>query len=315
VRDDDGAEAVATQTVAIEVAALQPDPEDPGKTMLVVGGTSGNDEIKFVKDKATGGVRVQLNTMTLGPFAPTGRLVAYGLEGNDDITVETATTLPVELYGGPGHDALKALKGNAILVGGPGTDQLVAGSGRDLLIGGEGTDGLAALGDDDILIAGSTPYDEDPGALRALLAEWTRKDLGYAERVEHLRSGGGRNGTVRLDAMTVTDDGERDRLESGPGRDWFFASAPDRITGRKAGEILTAEAPSTMAITWSPSGAGALSAFQSARFSKPSMPDFAIEDEPPFLSSEDAASDLRVNKSGVGLYPKLASRRTGVVAW
>ena len=108
VRDDDGGEAVANRTLAIvgesEGAVLQPDPEHPGKTMLVVRGTSKNDEIKFLTDKATGGVKVQLNALTLGPFAVTGRLVAYGLEGDDDIAVESAAiTLPVEFYGGRGR--------------------------------------------------------------------------------------------------------------------------------------------------------------------------------------------------------------------
>jgi hypothetical protein len=150
------------------------------------------------------------------------------------------------------------------------------------LIGGEGVDRLAGAGDDDILIAGSTPYEDDPVALRALMAEWTRRDLAYADRVNHLQNGGGRNGQVRLDSGAVADDGKRDQLTSGPGLDWFFASAGDRISGRKAPEILTPEARPTVAIAWSaPAAASARRAFGSEGFTmaKPSIPEFAIEAE------------------------------------
>jgi hypothetical protein len=143
-------------------------------------------------------------------------------------------------------------------------------------------DRLAGAGDDDILIAGSTPYDDDPVALRAVMAEWTRRDLTYAERVNHLQNGGGLNGPVRLDATTVAGDGKRDQLTSGAGLDWFFASVGDRITGRKAAEIVTPEArPKTQAIAWS-APAAARGGAQSAVIEwsgKPAIPEFAIEVE------------------------------------
>jgi hypothetical protein len=116
-----GAMGSASLPVTIQAVALQPDPVDPAKTALVVGGTNGNDEIKFITDKASGGVKLQINRVTLGPFVPTGRLVAYGLAGDDDIIVAAGIALPAELYGGPGQDTLKAGKGSAILVGGRGS--------------------------------------------------------------------------------------------------------------------------------------------------------------------------------------------------
>jgi PKD repeat protein len=281
VRDGAGAVGSASLPVTIQAVALQPDPVDPAKTALVVGGTNGNDEIKFIADKASGGLKLQINRLTLGPFAPTGRLVAYGLAGDDDIIVAAGIALPAELYGGPGQDTLKAGKGSAILVGGPGIDQLVAGTGRDLLIGGEGVDRLGGAGDGDILIGGATAYDDDPAALRAVMAEWTRTDLTYAERVDHLQNGGGRNGLVLLDAAAVSDDGRRDQVTGGRGLDWFFAGAGDRVTGRKAPEILAQEGLSrTFAIAWSlPAVDRATAEVANRRVAAPGMPEFVIEGE------------------------------------
>jgi hypothetical protein len=114
------------------------------------------------------------------------------------------------------------------------------------------------------------------------MAEWTRRDLGYAERVERLQSGVGSGGLVRLDASAVSDDGKRDQLSSGPGLDWFFASAGDRITGRKPGEILTPESmPRTSAIAWAaaPARASVPAAVVNDWFSRPAIPEFAIEVE------------------------------------
>ena len=160
-------------------------------------------------------------------------------------------------------------------------------------------DVLVALGDDDILITGSTPYDDDPESLRAILAEWTRNDS-YAARVEHLQTGVGPNGSVpRLDATVVADDGVKDRVTGGPGREWFFAGAGDRITGRKAPELITSEArsttfafarsapasagtgesrPSSVAVDWS-SALGDNPTSAKKAFGLAHIPEFTIEDE------------------------------------
>jgi RTX calcium-binding nonapeptide repeat (4 copies) len=178
-----------------------------------------------------------------------------------------------------GDDTLTAGKGSSVLVGGPWSDRLWAGSGRDLLSGGGGADRFAGAGDDDILIAGRTRYDGDAAALRALMAEWMRTDVTYGARVEHLRGGGGRNGLARLDASAGADDEVKDDLAGGPGLDWFFAGADDAVTGRRAPEILTPESPGPVAIAWSAAlGDPGASAGLRARFVRPSIPEFAIDD-------------------------------------
>jgi Ca2+-binding RTX toxin-like protein len=120
--------------------------------------------------------------------------------------------------------------GNDLLVGDAGVNWLLGGPGRDVLIGGGGADRLNGgtvfpddASEDDLLIAGSTAYDTDPAALAAIAQEWAR-DAGYDERVANLMSGVGEDGSIRLDATTVFDDGEADVLTGGDGQDWFFAN-------------------------------------------------------------------------------------------
>ena len=76
-------------------------------------------------------------TVSLGTFAPTGHIVAYGLAGNDVIQYVTSTiggrvyaiTKPAIFFGGDGNDTLIGGTGNDILVGGNGNDTLVGGGG------------------------------------------------------------------------------------------------------------------------------------------------------------------------------------------
>lgn len=214
-------------TVAPPAVVLQPDDCDPTKTMLVVTGTAGNDSIQ-VTPAGNGGLAVTINGVAQGVFAPTGRVVVNGLAGDDLIEVADGVAAPAWLYGGDGNDSLRGGAGNDVLLGGAGTDDLRGGAGRDLLIGGLGADCLKGNDGDGILIAGFTAFDDTPAALCAVMAEWTRADRGYSARVEHLRDGGGLNGSIRLTTdgpgATVHDDGAADTLQGDAGRDWFFAN-------------------------------------------------------------------------------------------
>jgi Ca2+-binding RTX toxin-like protein len=130
-----------------------------------------------------------------------------------------------EVTGGQGHNVLIADDSGDILVGGPGDNVLIGGQGRDVLIGGGGRSVLIGGGGEDILIGGRTAYDSDSKALAAIRAEWSRTDLSYSQRVDHLLHGGGL--TPVLNASTVFDDGDADVLVGGTGRDLFYAGALD----------------------------------------------------------------------------------------
>ena len=109
------------------------------------------------------------------------------------------------------------------------------------MIGGRGADRLVGNQGDDILIAGYTDHDTNLRALCAILDEWSRTDLNYAGRVNHLLAGGGLNGTYLLNDSTSHDDGIVDKLTGSSDRDWFFANLDfgvlDQITDLKSNEV------------------------------------------------------------------------------
>jgi hypothetical protein len=71
-------------------------------------------------------------------------------------------------------------------------------------------------------------------APNAILAEWSRTDATYAQRVNHLHgsSSGGLNGHYFLKPRTLTFGPSPDTLNGGPGMDWFWANTA--IVGSRA---------------------------------------------------------------------------------
>jgi hypothetical protein len=252
----------ANGTLSIQQVIVQADLATPGKFILLVGGTPGDDHIELKGTSNSlearlkvNGPGVDIDTTYAGPFS---RVALFGGAGNDHLEVEDRVTVPAWLsggsgddhlqaggglsllFGGTGNDHLEGGKGGSVLVGGDGDDHLNGGAGRNILIGGRCTDHLNANSGDDILIGGSTAFDANETALTALLAEWTRTDADYATRVAHLTSGGGLNGAYRLSADTVHDDSAIDRLEGGSGKDLYFASDLDLIAGKRSDEVVIA---------------------------------------------------------------------------
>jgi hypothetical protein len=137
-------------------------------------------------------------------------------------------------------------QGNDILVGDANPNVLRGGTGRNLIIGGGGPDQLYGGGGDNIQIAGTTAYDQDLTALAALMKEFTRTDLNFHQRVDHLMNGTGLNGSYVLNTdptlgpVTVFDDGVADVLNAGGGLDWFFVHKKrDIIVNQKPGDKIT----------------------------------------------------------------------------
>jgi Ca2+-binding RTX toxin-like protein len=236
-------------TIAFEngpVLTQQADALDPSVRTLIVMGTPGNDKILFNPGGCPGNtVKVLVNDLPQGTFRPTGRLIACGGAGDDDIQVAGSITLPAWLYGGDGNDRLKGGGGNNVLVGGAGDDLLLGGGGQNLLLGGLGADTLTAGSGDDLLIGGTTAFDANEAALAAILAEWT-SGRDYATRIANLSgtgTGPRNNGNCFLIASgpnaTVCDDAAVDVLNGGAGMDWFFASlAQDLLHGQHNSEIV-----------------------------------------------------------------------------
>jgi hypothetical protein len=202
-------------------------------------------------------------------FAAAGitQILVIACNGNDDIDMDLDRTIPSWVDGGAGDDEIEIdqglsssvpsvpfvplvpsvpsfpkdpfqlNQGATLILAGPGDDEVQTSPGRDILIGGTGNDDLEAGGGDDILISGPTTHDQDPSAWQSILAEWTRTDLGYTDRANHLLFGGGLNGTHLLSESTTIDDSDEDSLDGDDGQDLFYANRRDD-TDARANELV-----------------------------------------------------------------------------
>jgi hypothetical protein len=218
---------------------------------LVVTGTPAADTISI--DPVTGDptmVQVTGDGIVVGTFpvsGVTGYVIVKGMAGNDTISVSSSIQLPALLFGGGGNDTLTGGGGANVLDGGGGRDTLTGGPGRNVLIGGTGADVLTGGSADDLLIGDQTTYDTPTSthvlALEAILAEWSRTDVDYVGRIDHLlgTTPGGLNGNTFLNSTAVRNDSAKDTMTGGQGLDWFFASENDVLTDQNVGgtEIVT----------------------------------------------------------------------------
>jgi Ca2+-binding RTX toxin-like protein len=96
--------------------------------------------------------------------------------------------------------------GNDLLVGDANANVLMGGTGRNVLIGGAGPDTLDAsqATGDNLLVGGRTDFDTALSALDAILAEWTRTDLGFSDRYSDLTSGSNSTGSPPLNVVSGT---------------------------------------------------------------------------------------------------------------
>ena len=197
-------------------------------------GASGTDQLIAIRNTHMTLTNTSLVSAGFGTLTLAG-IEAAKLTGGDDANklIASAFTLgSVTLQGGDGDD---------VLIGGSKNDSLVGGNGRDLLIGGAGVDTLNGDAGDDILIGGTSSISSNVTALNAIMSEWTSANS-YATRRINLLSGGGLNGTTKLNSTTIkSDSSAADRLAGGVELDWFFQSAGDILIdfNATAGELKT----------------------------------------------------------------------------
>jgi Ca2+-binding RTX toxin-like protein len=157
--DGSGTAGVARiDNVLVEKTRTIDDPAAPGKVILMVGGSSGDDDIELERGYTAGIVRLELderdfNTPKLKQnFADVSRIVVYGQDGDDDIHIDdNVGPVPVEFYGGAGKDELDGGDGDDLLDGGAGDDDLDGKDGNDVLRGRHGNDDLEGGRGDDVL--------------------------------------------------------------------------------------------------------------------------------------------------------------------
>ena len=135
------AKTVFTRTIVVQPYGIIPDPTDATQTDFVVYGTNGNDTILISQGAVAGSVQVAMNGKILTTiagvkyFTPTWRVIAYGMAGNDTITVNSNVTKTCILFGGNDNDSLTGGGGKSILVGGYGADTIRGGTGANILVG------------------------------------------------------------------------------------------------------------------------------------------------------------------------------------
>ncbi len=228
VTDKHGASATGTiDHATASGATVLPSAITPGVNDLVLHGTTGDDQILVSVDQATDEIVVEINGVGAGRFADvTGRVLAFGLDGNDTVRLSDLTQAGM-LYGGDGDDRLEGSRGADVLLGGAGGDVLDGWEKRDLLVGGDGADLLAGGANEDAFVGGSTSYDADAPANRLALADlltaWTGPEK-LAQRSAQMAAGVGVTG-ARLGVGTLLTDDVPDTLVDATPKDWIVDEA------------------------------------------------------------------------------------------
>jgi Ca2+-binding RTX toxin-like protein len=171
-----------------------------------------------------------------------------------NVLVDLPLGVATGLSGGISHiENVTGSQGNDLLVGDANPNVLIGGTGRNVLIGGAGADTLNASRSrgDNLLIGGTTNWDTNLAALQAIMAEWDRTDLGFADRRSDLLSGANGQGKTPLNQVngqlilltpatnptssngTVHGDASPDTLIGGLGHNWFFYDGDDTLNPKK----------------------------------------------------------------------------------
>jgi hypothetical protein len=188
------------------------------KHVLDVEGDRGSNRINVTLD-ATG--QKILVTIDGSSIKPTGFPVAQirkirirACDGDDDITIDSAITLPTSIMGGPGNDTISGGSGADAIDGGSGDDSIHGNAGSDELSGGAGSDTIKGEDGDD-LIRGLSGNDELEGAAGN----------------DTIRGGGGND--------TISGGDGDDRLRGRTGNDSIDGGAgDDQLWGRSGNDTL-----------------------------------------------------------------------------
>lgn len=204
---------------------------DESTPRLDVEGSRRADVISVDLNSTTGQIDVVINGQAKGSFAlaqiPAGIRIDGG-RGNDTITVDADITLPVEIRGNKGNDAITGGSGADLVDGGPGRDTCTGGAGDDVVIGGAGNDSLSGGSGRDNVDGGNGNDVADGGDDSDTVAGGNGRDrLTGSGGDDRLLGGSGRDDCDGGDGNDDIDGGRgRDDVRGGNGTD-DFNDAPD----------------------------------------------------------------------------------------
>jgi Ca2+-binding RTX toxin-like protein len=125
---------------------LAADPQNAALTSLFVDGWIGDDKAVFIQINSTtiqvaiarenGALVNRVETIT----GVTGRVIANGSAGDDELDAAALTSTAVRLVGDAGDDTLRGGTFDDEILGGGDDDSLTGGAGGDLIDGGDGND-------------------------------------------------------------------------------------------------------------------------------------------------------------------------------
>jgi hypothetical protein len=202
-------------------------------------GTGANDLVRMRGQGMIG------DALTLNGQGPRGRVgyVAY----TKDVYINLQTGQGTDLANFSGIHDITGGQGNNILVGDGSQASINANlsggsAGRNLIITGGGTGTVFGSGNGDILIGATTAYDLDQnGELQDIMAEWTRTDLSYSDRVNHILNGDDPLDPYPLNTSTVFDNGAANTItgnSNGNVVNLYYVTNSDVITDLTQGEMV-----------------------------------------------------------------------------
>ena len=200
---DSNVATVSITVTPVNVPSVQMlnDPDRPGKTMLVVTGTNGNDTFQLTPTSNAGEYRLHLNGLNLGAYSPTGSVQVYGDGGVDTFV----------LNGNSSSNIFEVRSDSLVLNTLPFFDHAIAsrqinalGSGDTITVyGGSATIDGGAAGDT-LVATGAISHDwritaQNTGSLDGLV---------FFSSVEQLVGGAG------ADTLTTPDSANTWKIES-----------------------------------------------------------------------------------------------------
>ncbi|MFO0942483.1 MAG: hypothetical protein U0930_17230 [Pirellulales bacterium] len=221
ITDDQNGSGSATLNTMTSATQQLPDPANSGKSILVIGGTTGNDNIRLnrvIGQANSVEVRILNGTNWVTQvYSNISRIDVYAGDGEDDVTTDINLAIPLRLFGGNGDDKLRGGKSDDYLNGGAGNYRLIDQAGFNVLIGDLGADRLTGGDNEDLLISEVL---NSSLSVDSLMQGWSNHSASFTQRVNSM--------AAQLTSAIVAD-GTADDLAGYGGRDWFFAQLSDRV--------------------------------------------------------------------------------------